>query len=375
MIKTPILQFGTSRFLQAHVDLFVSEALKKSEAAGPITVVQTSGDPARARRLKALALPAGFPVRVEGLRDGKPETYSKQITSVCRTLSTATDWAAVVRAAVEEAEFIISNTGDKGFLPNDSDDAPDFVQAMSYPAKLTQLLLARFRVNAKPLQVMPTELIAGNGDALRCRTLELAAAFGDDFVGYLQTDVVWVNSLVDRIVSKPLEPAGAVAEPYALWAIEDQPGLKLPCRHAAIKVVADLGAIEALKLYILNLGHSYLADRWLKAGSPEGATVREAMASPETRGRLEALYRDEVLPGFAAAGMGGEAGTYLAATLDRFANPYLEHRLSDIAQNHDAKIERRIAAFVNWARKSGDKGDKPVLTALMEAPAVVGQDA
>jgi tagaturonate reductase len=42
--KTPIPQFGTSRFLQAHAALFVGEALECDEAIGPITVVQTSGD-------------------------------------------------------------------------------------------------------------------------------------------------------------------------------------------------------------------------------------------------------------------------------------------------------------------------------------------
>jgi tagaturonate reductase len=41
----PILQFGTSRFLQAHVDLFVSEAAERGEALGGITVVQSTEQP------------------------------------------------------------------------------------------------------------------------------------------------------------------------------------------------------------------------------------------------------------------------------------------------------------------------------------------
>jgi tagaturonate reductase len=42
-MATPILQFGTSRFLQAHADLFIDEALRKGDALGRITVVQTTG--------------------------------------------------------------------------------------------------------------------------------------------------------------------------------------------------------------------------------------------------------------------------------------------------------------------------------------------
>ncbi len=56
---TPILQFGTSRFLQAHADLFIGEALERGEALGRITVVQTTGAPERAGRLAALAAPGG----------------------------------------------------------------------------------------------------------------------------------------------------------------------------------------------------------------------------------------------------------------------------------------------------------------------------
>ena len=45
MTVTPILQFGTSRFLQAHADLFISQAMTQGSALGPVTVVQSSGDP------------------------------------------------------------------------------------------------------------------------------------------------------------------------------------------------------------------------------------------------------------------------------------------------------------------------------------------
>ena len=51
-METPILQFGTSRFLQAHVDLFVSEALQRGEALGKITVVQTTSSPESRKRLE-----------------------------------------------------------------------------------------------------------------------------------------------------------------------------------------------------------------------------------------------------------------------------------------------------------------------------------
>ena len=176
---------------------------------------------------------------------------------------------------------------------------------------------------------------------------------------------MWVNSLVDRIVSEPLEPLGAVAEPYALWAIEDQPGLELPCRHPAIVVAADLKPYERLKLFILNLGHTYLAEIWAREGGAPGLTVREAMAEPRMRAKLDALYAEEVLPVFAAIGMGDEAAAYLTTVIERFSNPFLNHRLSEIFTNHKAKKQRRFGGLIDLARESGAPIDLPRLQAAL----------
>lgn len=368
-MHTPILQFGTSRFLQAHVDLFISEALARGEALGPITVVQSSGDAGRARRLQALAAPDGFPVRIEGMRNGQPVQRETRVTSVCRTLSTAGDWPEITRIAVEEAQVILSNTSDSGWQPQPADDAPAFRQDMSYPAKLTHLLRARFRAGAAGLTVMPTELVVQNGDVLRQRVLARAEALDPGLAAWIADEVPFANSLVDRIVSEPLEPAGAVAEPYALWAIEARPGLTLPCRHPAIWLVEDLDRIERLKLHILNLGHSYLVSKWLASGGAGAPLMREIMADAEARADLENLYQQEVLPVFAAAGY-EDAPAYVAVTLDRFANPYLAHRLSDIAQNHAEKLRRRIGLFLDWSTElRADLAQPRLRQALAQADA------
>lgn len=344
MVFTPILQFGTSRFLQAHADLFLSEG---PEPIGPITVVQSSGDAGRRGRLAALAAPTGFLVRVQGTEGGQPVVRDCPVTSIRRALTTAEDRPEICRIAVDEAEIILSNTSDAGWVPQAADGAGAFDQAMSYPAKLTLLLLARHAAGGRPLQVMPTELVARNGNTLRARVLEIAARLDRELAIWISRDVRFVNSLVDRIVSAALEPAGAVAEPYALWAIEDCPGLILPCRHPALRVVRDLDRIEKLKLHILNLGHTWLVADWQARGGRENF-VRDLMADPAIRARLQALYTDEVLPGFAARGF-DDAPAYVATTLDRFANPFLDHRLSDIAQNHAEKVRRRIGAFLDWS--------------------------
>ncbi|WP_394196490.1 mannitol dehydrogenase family protein [Litoreibacter albidus] len=362
MTALPILQFGTSRFLQAHADLFISQAMAGGQAVGPITVVQSSGDTARAARLAGLV--GGYPVRVEGILDGAQVRETITVSSVARSLSTASEWDEVVRAFVQDTAIVLSNTGDSGFAPQPSDTGAVFDQSMSYPAKLTLLLRARFAAGGAPIQIMPMELIVDNGAVLKARVMELARG-EDAFQRYLEQDVTWVNSLVDRIVSQPLEPAGAVAEPYALWAIEDQPKLIVPCEHPSVQVVASLEQIEALKLFVLNLGHTFLVEHWQATQGGPDVLVRQLIQDAAALTALKTVLSDEVRPAFVAAGLGEEFDAYVATILDRFANPYLDHRIADIAQNHTQKVIRRIAAMLDWAVAQGDTSLKPVLTDIV----------
>jgi tagaturonate reductase len=349
----PILQFGASRFLQAHVDLFVSEALPRDEAMGRIAVAGTTGSPESRRRIAAFAAAQPYPVLVKGLSDGAVVNETIEVSSVAAGVDAATQWDELKRLFVA-ARCAVSNTADRGYEIN-PDDRPDAGPPRSFPAKLAKLLLARHGAGADPITLFPCELTPTNGRVLRGVVLETLDRWQAPAAArrWVAEECLWVNSLVDRIVSEPLEPLGAVAEPYALWAIEDQPGLELPCRHGAIVVTNDLKPYERLKLFVLNLGHTYLAEIWSKGGGAPGLTVREAVADTTMRAKLDALYQDEVLPVFAGIGMGDEADVYLRTVIERFSNPFLNHRLSEIFTNHEAKKRRRFGGLIELAKTQG----------------------
>ena len=77
--------------------------------------------------------------------------------------------------------------------------------------------------------------------------------------------------------------------------------------------------------------------------------MRKILADETAVATLREVYRNEVLPGFRAKGMGAEAEAYITTTLDRFGNPFLDHQLRDIAVNHREKVAKRIFAFLAWA--------------------------
>jgi tagaturonate reductase len=353
-MATPILQFGTSRFLQAHVDLFVHQALEQGQALGRITVVQTTGNAQSARRVAAFNAPGGYPVRIRGRAHGAVVELEHRVTAIETALRADQDWPAIRALAAGQVRVIVSNTGDRGYELSEQ-DGPALLEAdtppRSFPAKLLVLLYRRYRNGAAPITLYPCELVANNGSVLRDVVRRLALDWGLDsaFLLYLGGACVWINSLVDRIVSEPIAPAGAVAEPYAIWVIEAQAHMVLPCSHPQIVVTDQLEPYERRKLFLLNLGHTFLAEHWLQSGRAGDETVLQAMYDPLLRGQLEALWEEEVLPVFDALGEIDISRAYLAQVRDRFTNPFLAHRLADIAQNHEQKKQRRLLPVVALA--------------------------
>ena len=360
MLRPAILQFGTSRFLLAHVDLFVSEALAKGEAIGGIVVVQTTRSAARAGRVVALSAGTGYPVRVHGLEEGRPVDRTVQCRAVVDAVQADSDWDRVRQAMLSEVDVVVSNTSDVGYAL-DARDGPSLLQdrssvPRSFPAKLLVLLHERWlKLPQRPLSIFPCELVERNGDTLHRIVAEMAAEWGVPaaFVEWLDEHCVWANSLVDRIVSEAIEPVGAIAEPYALWAVQRAPRLVLPCRHPAIVLTDDLEHVARLKLYLLNAGHTFLAELWRRGGFPDDLTVAQAMNDAVLRPALESLWAQEIVPVFDALGKRGAAEAYLVTLRERLLNPFIAHRIAEIAQNHEQKKQRRFAPIVAMATSRG----------------------
>jgi tagaturonate reductase len=368
----PILQFGTSRFLQAHVDLFVCEAARRdpADALGKITVVQTTTSAQSRARIEALRVKGRYPVRIRGLHRKETLDLSIECDSIAEALHADDDWPTIVERVRDQVQVIVSNTADNGYALFSEDTATLLAgdrAPRGFAAKLAVLLHERYRAGGMAITVLPCELVSRNGDVLRDLVISVARDWQTEpgFLHYLAHDCIWVNSLVDRIVSEAIEPVGAVAEPYALWAIERQEGMVLPCRHESIVVTDDLAHFERLKLFLLNLGHTMLAECWLNSRGGTNVTVLEAMRNEPWRSTLESTWRDEVLPVFDALGQYETACHYLNDVRDRFANPFLAHRLADIATNHQEKKQRRLKPVVDLAIELGVRVEQKHLRAAL----------
>jgi tagaturonate reductase len=339
-----ILQFGSGKFLRGFADLFIHQANAEGQRVGRIVVVQTTG----AARANLLTAQHGrYHVAVRGLLRGEQVDRVEESASISRALVAARQWPEVLSIARSpQLRFIISNTAEAGYNL-DATDRPDSVPPESFPAKLLLVLQERFRAGQDGVHVLPCELFEHNADTLLRLLLEVADTWRlpASFVVWLRTACVWHNSLVDRIITSQAsddlrlrgDGLAVVAEPYALWAIEMRGSEHGLFQHPHVRLTPDHLPFFLRKVRILNAAHTALVGR---ARAKDIALVREAMADREIEAWLRELLFQEIVP--TLEGRVEAPVEFAEHTLERFRNPFLDHKISDIFTYHDAKVQIRL---------------------------------
>ncbi len=342
MLPETILQFGSGRVLRAFADLFVAQANVEGQAVGRIVVVQSTGD-GRAGGLNAQG--GKYHVVVRGFENGEVVDRVEVCDSISRALHAGTQWAEVLELARSPAlHTILSNTTEAGYKLDA--DAPTDAVPKSFPAKLLAVLRARWIAGRPAPTVIPCELIEGNAGLLKRVVLDLAIGWNETlaFRGWL-TAVPFLHTLVDRIVTgtpadHPLlatDPMVIVAEPFAFWALEDHPSSRFHLKHPAITRTADVQPYFLRKVRILNAAHTALLIR----AKPRGfAIVRDAVNDPELGAWLRRLLMEEIVP--TLEGRVDGALRFAEQTVERFKNPFLDHKFADIALHHESKMKVRL---------------------------------
>ena len=332
-----ILQFGAGRFLRGFFDRFVSEAGHRHA----ITVVQST--PGRRAELMNTHAADGYPVAIRGLRAGETVDETVQVTSLKKAIVAADNWAGVLAAACEPGlQLIVSNGTEAAYVLDES--GPSGVPK-TLPGKLAAALVARNAAGREPVTILPCELIDRNAEKLKDLVLQQIALWKQqDARGFVEA-CDWRCNLVDCIIidvpdDDPLaaNPLAVQAEPFALLAVEGGP---LPIDHAAIRQVDDLAPIALAKVRVLNGVHTAMVAKFSgEHGDDSFATVQEALADETARDWVRSVLMNEIVP--VIEDRVDDAKGFAATTLERFANPFLSHKLSDIALNHEAKIETRL---------------------------------
>jgi tagaturonate reductase len=354
-----ILQFGQGNFMRGFFDWQIDLLNERTGLNAGVVVVRPRGGGSA----PLLDVQDGlFTVLVRGLDEqGKAVKEYRKVECVQREIDPVSMYADLLaQAANPELRFIVSNTTEAGIVTNDTDRAGDTPPA-SFPAKLTQLLFARYKAFEgapdKGLVLLPCELIDNNGPALKAAVLHFASLWqlGAGFAAWIDSACTFCSTLVDRIVTGyPSADAAQVeadlgyrdqflvaAEYYYLFVIQGPASLaeelKLAGANLNVKLVDDITPYKKRKVGILNGGHTTLVPVALLAGLE---AVGPAVEDEQVGAFLRAAIGEEIIPALGMERAGLEA--FAADVLLRFRNPSIHHRLASIALNSWSKFAARV---------------------------------
>ena len=348
-----ILQFGQGNFMRGFFDWQIDLLNERTGLNAGIVIVRPRGGSAA----PLLDVQDGlFTVLINGLDEtGTPVAQQRIVACVEREIDPATmygDYLAL--AANPDLRFIVSNTTEAGIVTNDSDQFGD-TPPMTFPAKLTQFLFARFDAFDGALDkgfiLLPCELIDQNGPALKAAVLHFARLWQLDpgFAQWVEHACTFCSTLVDRIVTgKPAQTDlpyddqfAVAAEYYYLFVIEGPASvaaeLKLANSGLNIHLVDDIKPYKQRKVGILNGGHTALVPVALLAGLE---SVGEAVDDAQVGAWLRAAISEEIIPALPMERAGLEA--FAQDVILRFRNPAIHHKLASIALNSWSKFAARI---------------------------------
>ena len=357
-----VLQFGEGNFLRAFVDRYIDLGNELTGWNGKVVMVQPiSGGYGFADGINAQD--DLYTVLMRGNEAGKTVDEARVISSCSRCLNPyrADDYAAIMEVAVsDDLELIVSNTTEAGIAYDDSCKADDEPPA-SFPAKLVQVLHARWAAGKPGVIVLACELIDHNGEELLRIMKQYVADWGweDEFVAWMENDCTVCTTLVDTIVPGRIrdaeeaarvaerlgydDPFLAVREPFQMWGIQGGEELKekLPFVKAGLPgvfVTPDVTPYKKRKVRILNGAHTcFVPGAWV-AGFD---IVRDCMHDETVRGFMDTMLADEVIPTLAADLDVDDCKAFATAVGNRFDNPFIDHALLSICLNSTAKWRAR----------------------------------
>ena len=349
-----VLQYGEGNFLRSFVDLYF-ETLNREGGEWAVEIVK----PIPFGSLDAFARQENrYHVILRGVKDGNAAETVYPVSVVEQAISPFDDFPAYAALAVDPAlAVIVSNTTEAGICCHEGDSFDGFAE-ITYPAKLTKFLYARFRAGLPGVYLLPVELIGNNADELfRCvekyiDLWQLPEAFRE----WNRTENFYCNTLVDRIVSGfPRDEALrerlwklvgerddllSVAEPFGLWVIENKGKIAdlLPAGHHNIDIILtdDIAYYKKRKVRVLNGSHTNLVAAGLLLGAE---TVYDCMTN-ETLYRFFRASLEEIVPFVSSDRSMTER--FAADVEERFRNPYLNHQLTSIALNSISKWRARV---------------------------------
>ncbi len=380
-LQTGIVHIGVGNFHRAHQAVYVDRLLAEGAAEWAICGIGLREGDARMR--DALAAQDGLYTLLTKHPDGTTE--GQVIGSITEfILATDDGEAAVARLAhpgtrivsltiTEGGYNVVETTGDFDF------DAPDIQHELAHPDDprtvygfLTSALRQRRDAGVGPFTVMSCDNVQHNGDLTRRMLLAFAGRLDADLAGWIEREVTFPNTMVDRItpVTDPanvrfVEETYGVrdawpvpCEPFLQWIVEDRFCNGRPdLASVGVTFVDDVGPYEQMKLRLLNAGHSVVG----LLGAVHGFdTIDACVADPVFAAFLRRFLDREAAPPLDPV-PGVDLGAYQETLVSRFGNPAIRDSVARICSFSSDKVPKFVLPTVRANLASGGSIDHAAL--------------
>jgi fructuronate reductase len=230
------------------------------------------------------------------------------------------------------------------------------------PGKLVAGLIARRAAGAGPVAVVPNDNVPDNGAMVARVVRDLAALVDDTLPAWIDTNVSFVTTMVDRITPRSTDadrtevvealgvddPETVPTEPFSEWVLAGSfPGGRPDWESAGATVVDDVRPFETRKLWLLNGSHSLMAYAASLLGHE---TVADAIADPVVRSWVEEWW-DAAAPHLDLPA--ADVAAYRDALLERYRNPEIRHLLAQIAADGSQKVPIRAVPVIRAELDAG----------------------
>jgi fructuronate reductase len=279
--------------------------------------------------------------------------YAKHARSVIDLLALP-ETKCVTMTVTEKAYCHVPATGT---LDTDNSDVIADVghikTARSLPGVLALALQQRMQSGAGDITLISCDNVPSNGKVLRQVVSEMASQTAPELVSWLEDNVFFPSTMVDRIVPRPtvtdsefarhslglLDTAVVVGEPFKQWVIANEFGEGMPAwEQAGAEIVSSVDAHEMIKMRILNGAQTTIAHIGCLLGI---ATTCAGVHDEDLRALVLKMLHQEVAATVPLV-PGMDARNYIATSMARLENKALMHTNHQIATDGSQKIVQRL---------------------------------
>ncbi|TEW51941.1 fructuronate reductase [Psychromonas algicola] len=370
-LKSRIVHIGFGAFHRAHQALYTNEMLEKTGSDWGICEVNLFShgliEQLRSQDHRYLVAEKGAKETVIKMIGAVKESCHPHLDGIQAVLNKmAEEQVAIVSMTITEKGYCVDHASGQldqtnPLIQHDLLHSQEPKSAIGY---IVEALRLRRERGIKAFTVMSCDNVQENGHIAKAAVLGFASLLDTDLAQWIESNVTFPCTMVDRIVPAATkealdeiaelagvyDPCAIACEPFRQWVIEDNFVQGRPDWDVAgAEFVKDVVPFEEMKLRMLNGSHSFLAYLGYLGGY---AHISDTMNNPDYRkAAFDMMIQAQAMTLNMPEGTDLEG--YAQLLIERFSNPALKHQTWQIATDGSQKIPQRMGASLRFHLENG----------------------